>query len=297
MSSSVTEGSTWLSARCAAVGQVRARCGPAGSAARRSRRAASSRAGSRGCSRGSARTGSRVRWSRRCGRRLLSFSETTWPTSTPLMRTSDCSASASVRGNGDREAVALRLQRQRAAEGLPQEQQQPEAAEREQDDHEDVAERGGALLHLSPSLLRCARLGHVPARAAALGRTRCDCRGPENSAGRRGALGLSARARRRLSWFADAAALCIPASVGGFSRPTSRFTVGLTSGDAFEDRQHFAVEVERLRPSGPLASALLTTLLRSWLPQSRKNRKPALLRARVVGELVEEFVQHPEAAS
>ena len=55
---------------------------------------------------------------------------------------------------GDREAVALRLQRQRPAEGLPQEQQQPEAAEREQDDHEDVAERGSALLHLSPSL-RC----------------------------------------------------------------------------------------------------------------------------------------------
>ncbi len=69
---------------------------------------------------------------------------------------------------GHGHAVALRLQRHRAAEGLPQEQQQPEAAEREQDDHEQVAQRGGALLHRSatspeaPTPGRCA-----PARRSA----------------------------------------------------------------------------------------------------------------------------------
>ena len=36
---------------------------------------------------------------------LPSFSATTCPTSTPQMRTSDCSASASERGNADRELV------------------------------------------------------------------------------------------------------------------------------------------------------------------------------------------------
>ena len=49
----------------------------------------------------------------------------------------------------DRHLVALRFQRHGSAEGLPQEQQQPEAAQAEQDDHDHVAQRGSALLHSS----------------------------------------------------------------------------------------------------------------------------------------------------
>jgi hypothetical protein len=52
-------------------------------------------------------------------------------------------------GEADGETVTLWLQRHRPSEGLPQEQQQPEAAEHEEDDHEHVPERGRALLHLS----------------------------------------------------------------------------------------------------------------------------------------------------
>ena len=159
MSSSVTDGSTWLSASCAPSARYGPACCSGGSAARRSPRAASSGAGSRACSRGSARTGCAISIVASVRPSLPSFSETTWPTLTPLIRTSDCSASASVRGKVDREAIALRLQRHGPAEGLPQEQQQPEAAQREQDDHEDVAERGRALLHLSglPRRRRTAR--------------------------------------------------------------------------------------------------------------------------------------------
>jgi hypothetical protein len=43
-------------------------------------------------------------------------------------------------GERDLEAVALRLERDRAAEGQPQEQQQPEARQREQHHREDPAE-------------------------------------------------------------------------------------------------------------------------------------------------------------
>ena len=44
--------------------------------------------------------------------------------------------------------------------------------------------------------------------------------------------------------------------------------------DAVEERKDFAVEVDEAAADGPWASAVLTTLLRLWLPQSRKNRKP-----------------------
>ena len=50
-------------------------------------------------------------------------------------------------GEADLDAVALRLERDRAAEGQPQEQQQPEAREREDDHHHDAREGGCGGLH------------------------------------------------------------------------------------------------------------------------------------------------------
>ena len=57
------------------------------------------------------------------------------------------------------EAVALRLQRHRAAEGQPQEQQQPEARQREQHHRGDLAEAGSVLNH------RCLRSRPAPSTA------------------------------------------------------------------------------------------------------------------------------------
>ena len=326
MSSSVTVGSTWLSDEMAVVGQIRARRCPRVSAARRSRRAASSRAGSRACWRGSARTGCSFRSSRRSCPRLFSVSDTTWPTSTPLMRTSDCSESTQRAREGDGEAVALRFQRQRAAEGLPQEQQQPEAAEHEQDDHEDVADRGSALLHrlASPRLrvraaartgtrrrggrrLRASRLRVARPRAGPAQLRKAVVRRPESSpAGRRArspprrrVLAALRRARARGGGLCGCPDQPLAPGIPSWSAGSAGRRAGSPSGSLpprlSEIGSTSQLKYTRLRPSGPFASALLTTLLRSWLPQSRKNRKPALLRAGVVGELVEEFVEHGEA--
>ena len=65
---------------------------------------------------------------------------------------------------GDRHAVPLRLQRHGPTERLPQEQQQAEAAQREQDDHEHVPERGRALLHLSARSSRACRVSRLRGR-------------------------------------------------------------------------------------------------------------------------------------
>ena len=46
-----------------------------------------------------------------------------------------------------RDLVALRLERDRPTEGDPQEQDQPEARQREADRHEDPADRWRLLLH------------------------------------------------------------------------------------------------------------------------------------------------------
>ena len=158
----------------------------------------------------------------------------------------------------DAEAVALGLQRQRAAEGLPQEHQQPEAADHEQDDHEDVAQRGSALLHLSPPLpRRCLRLS--PMRCS-IGRDR-----RSSSCGRRWRCGQRPLARtaarpaprtgRRRRGGVSA---CARGSRGGFRREPLAYAFGLRRrleqadqelhgfihrGDRFEDRQDFAVEV------------------------------------------------------
>src|SRR5271168_3404622 len=65
--------------------------------------------------------------------------------------------------------------------------------------------------------------------------------------------------------------------VGGLSRLTSRFTVGLTSPAGFSRFRILQLKYTRPRARTPCDSAVLSTLLRSWLPQSRKNRKPPLL--------------------
>ena len=166
---------------------------------------------------------------------LPSLSEITCPTLTPLMRTSRLFGERERAREGDREAVALRLQRQRPAEGLPQEHQQPEAAEHEQDDHEDVAERGRALLHLShPLPVALCALG--PAEGVGGGRATEAGRGPRELGGSRRARSSCAGAG--CARFAAAVALAVAgaraeipwlshsALVGGFSRPTSRFTSG-----------------------------------------------------------------------
>ena len=70
-------------------------------------------------------------------------------------------------GLGERrvEAVALRLQRHRAAEREPQEQQQPEARQREQHHRRDLAEGGSVLDH---RLSRRPAPGSKPGRSSAV---------------------------------------------------------------------------------------------------------------------------------
>src|SRR5439155_4231349 len=58
-------------------------------------------------------------------------------------------------------------------------------------------------------------------------------------------------------------------AVGGLSRPTSRLTVGLTSATPLSSGATSQLKYTSVRPSTPWALALLTTLLRLWLPQSR----------------------------
>ena len=101
--------------------------------------------------------------------------------------------------------------------------------------------------------------------------------------------------RRRLSLGWIARRLWHSAAVGGLSRPTSRFTLGLTFGRLSSSGRTSQLKYTRLRPIGPCASAVLTTLLRSWLAQCEEEQEAVLAFARVVGELVEEFVEHLEA--
>ena len=88
----------------------------------------------------------------------------TLPTETPEIRTSASWDSVAGLAEGDVEAVALGLQRDRAAEGQPQEEQQAEAGEREARHDEDAAEAGSLLLHLAaPPRPRTGSVGTVGA--------------------------------------------------------------------------------------------------------------------------------------
>jgi hypothetical protein len=73
----------------------------------------------------------------------------TLPTGTPEIRTSASCASWPPRRT-TLEAVALRLERDRAAERQPQEQQQAEARQREHDHRGDAAEGGSGLASAAP---------------------------------------------------------------------------------------------------------------------------------------------------
>ena len=162
-----------------------------------------------------------------------------------------------------REAVALRLERHGTSERLPQEQQQPEAAQREQHDHEDVGQRRRALLHQRPPPL------------AAASAPKALCLEPSSFIVK--PLPEVERVRTRAAAALPVAAPglrpCATHSspVGGLKSATSRRTVALTSPAPFRIGSTSQFRYTSVRPTGPCASAVLSTLLRSWLAHSRKN--------------------------
>jgi hypothetical protein len=108
-----------------------------------------------------------------------------------------------LRGLGERrlEAVALRLERHGAAEGQPEEQQQPEARQGEDDHDEDPPGARGGLLHQPP---------------------------PSRSGRRWPWAGVAAAAARPAGVEAAASAGQTSGTVGALSRPTRTPSCSLT---------------------------------------------------------------------
>ena len=66
---------------------------------------------------------------------------------------------------GDRDLVGLRLERGRAAEGDPEEEQDPEAGQREAGDHQKLRRARGLLAHFAPGPQKMVALDGSPAIA------------------------------------------------------------------------------------------------------------------------------------